>query len=509
MMLAVQAVFLSKVFAQNIAINASGSLPDTSAMLDVSSTQKGFLAPRMTTAQQNAIAVPANGLIVFNTSTNSLNVNTGSTSSPVWQPLAISGSGIGSLNGITANAQTFATDSAGKYFTITSSGTKHTFNLPDAAAANRGVINTTTQVFNGNKTFNNPLVAGGTFAASSTVTLSGILSGAATDSIVTINGSGVINKRTIADVTGNSWGTSGNGGTTAANFIGTSNNSSFRFRTNSLERMVVDSNGRVGIGTNAPPADFTLSQGAGISNARGIRFTGNSIGGTSTGTGFSMALGYNTAGNKQLWLGDADYLGNNTGTFFRFSASSGYCIMDAVSGDNNNRRTTQIGVGGDLNSAVILGSDLNAAAPGSYVWGNGNMAIGNGYRSNAAPVNGLIVQGKVGVGTSSAASTLQVGGSIAIAITTVTNADATLSDVNGTVIFNTGNTNRIVNLPSASSATGRIYIVKKNSTGTGRVTVTPATGETIDGAATYALTASWRYVNIQSDGTNWLVVGNN
>jgi hypothetical protein len=48
--------------------------PNASAQLDVSSTTKGLLPPRMTTAQRNNISNPANGLIIFNTTSNSLNV---------------------------------------------------------------------------------------------------------------------------------------------------------------------------------------------------------------------------------------------------------------------------------------------------------------------------------------------------------------------------------------------------------------------------------------------------
>ena len=46
--------------------------PDASAKLDIASTTKGFLPPRMTTAQRDAIVSPATGLVIFNTSTNSL-----------------------------------------------------------------------------------------------------------------------------------------------------------------------------------------------------------------------------------------------------------------------------------------------------------------------------------------------------------------------------------------------------------------------------------------------------
>jgi uncharacterized protein (TIGR02145 family) len=49
------------------AINSSGNPPHPSAMLDVSSDQSGFLLPRLTTAQRDAIADPAEGLLIFNT----------------------------------------------------------------------------------------------------------------------------------------------------------------------------------------------------------------------------------------------------------------------------------------------------------------------------------------------------------------------------------------------------------------------------------------------------------
>lgn len=53
--------------AQGLSVNTTGATPDSSAMLDVSSTSKGFLMPRMNTKQMNAISKPADGLMVFNT----------------------------------------------------------------------------------------------------------------------------------------------------------------------------------------------------------------------------------------------------------------------------------------------------------------------------------------------------------------------------------------------------------------------------------------------------------
>lgn len=50
-----------------VGINTDGSSPENSAMLDIKSTTRGLLIPRMTEAQRIAIANPATGLVVFQT----------------------------------------------------------------------------------------------------------------------------------------------------------------------------------------------------------------------------------------------------------------------------------------------------------------------------------------------------------------------------------------------------------------------------------------------------------
>lgn len=54
-----------------VAINTDASSPDASAMLDIKSTTKGLLAPRVTSAQRTAFASPADGLWVYDTDTKS------------------------------------------------------------------------------------------------------------------------------------------------------------------------------------------------------------------------------------------------------------------------------------------------------------------------------------------------------------------------------------------------------------------------------------------------------
>ena len=58
--------------------------PDASSILDVESTDKGILIPRLTTVQINAITNPANGLMVYNTDLNEFHFNCGTAAIPDW-----------------------------------------------------------------------------------------------------------------------------------------------------------------------------------------------------------------------------------------------------------------------------------------------------------------------------------------------------------------------------------------------------------------------------------------
>ena len=63
-------------------IIAGGATPNAAVVLQADSVTKGFLPPRMTTAEKNAIVAPPAGLIVYDTTLNKLCVFT-----TVWETI--------------------------------------------------------------------------------------------------------------------------------------------------------------------------------------------------------------------------------------------------------------------------------------------------------------------------------------------------------------------------------------------------------------------------------------
>jgi trimeric autotransporter adhesin len=93
-------LFMAPCIAQNVAINEDGSLPDPKAILDIRSSNKGVLIPRMSTADRQSLVGPK-GLLVYDTTTLSFWYSTGpnfNNTASLWQSLA-TGSTAWSLSG--------------------------------------------------------------------------------------------------------------------------------------------------------------------------------------------------------------------------------------------------------------------------------------------------------------------------------------------------------------------------------------------------------------------------
>jgi hypothetical protein len=86
---------------------------------------------------------------------------------------------------------------------------------------------------------------------------------------------------------------------------------------------------------------------------------------------------------------------------------------------------------------------------------------------------------------------------------------ATLTPADSTIFANAGAGAFTITLPSATAIAGRIYTIKKVDNGSNAVTIGTTSSQTIDSAATYVLLAANKYITVQSDGTNWYIIGNN
>jgi uncharacterized protein (TIGR02145 family) len=80
------ALFCATTLTAQVSVSTDGSSPDNSAMLDVKSSSKGVLLPRMTNIQRDAIADPATGLIIYNIEEQSIQVYDGTS----WMVLYLS-----------------------------------------------------------------------------------------------------------------------------------------------------------------------------------------------------------------------------------------------------------------------------------------------------------------------------------------------------------------------------------------------------------------------------------
>lgn len=110
---------------------------------------------------------------------------------------------------------------------------------------------------------------------------------------------------------------------------------------------------------------------------------------------------------------------------------------------------------------------------------------------------------RAGIRTVTPTSSLHVAGSFSTALATKSSA-YTLTETDSTILA-TGTTT--ITLPSASSITGRMYTVKKTDSAGTSITVATTSSQTIDGSTTYTLSAQYQSITVQSDGTNWIVIG--
>ncbi len=118
----------------------------------------------------------------------------------------------------------------------------------------------------------------------------------------------------------------------------------------------------------------------------------------------------------------------------------------------------------------------------------------------------------IGSNVSGATSTTALNGvttaaGIRQALATKT-ANYTLTTLDYTVLGNATTASFSLTLPTSVGATGQVYIIKKVDSTANTVTILTTSSQTIDGSTSKVLSYQYDGFQLQSDGANWIIIGN-
>lgn len=474
-------LFAFNSYAQQLKLGINPTQINPASVLELQSPNQGLLLTRVPdTNAINTFSPPAGMIIYFTDSNKITNINYGPNAgvyerkNGMWQRLLYAGDGsigIVSLNGSTVAAQTFATGTSGTDFNISTNAATgvHTFNLPDASATVRGLVNTSTQTFGGAKTFANTLTLGKDLFTSGSPGSDGQvlrssgagisprwenmfldslynvkISSPSSGQILQYNGSSWVN---AAGGSGLYWSLNGNGGTNPSNnFLGTTD----------YEPLVIKVN-KQQVGYFGTTSGGSSNIAFGLSASAGYQSIAFGYNATNTGIQ-SVTLGYGATSNSDytVTIGGESKVGTPTST----SANESIAIGRSTTASGFQSISVGSGASSTNNSAIAIGTGSTASGYQSSALGNGatasqqnSTAIGNGAIANVP--NTLILGGigpnvvNVGIGTSAPSNTLTVNsGTANTSGLTLTNLTSATSPTSGAAPIGVDNAGKVVTVNS-------------------------------------------------------------
>lgn len=461
--------------AQSMAINNDGSAADASALLDVKSTAKGILIPRMTKAEKNNIASPANGLLVYQTGPDSSGFHYYNGSQWTWVGTATDAWQLGGNMGTNAATQFIGTiDNNPLVF--------RTQNTEAMRLTSTGVLGIGTATPNSTYGFAHLELASDGFgvptdllirnAANSAGYAPGLIFQHAQGTLatpLTVNSGDYLSAINTMNYDGSNYVLSAGldmyaDGAVTTGIVPTrlqflTMNTAGSYST----RLTIKNDGKVGIGTTAP-SSLLANNSLNTTGSDGVGINAPSLGWNMNTGGYVMGL-YNSSTSP---------------------GSNGVVIK--VAGTSSTNRLLDVSTGA---TQATVGTPI------------------------------LVVRGNstVGIATSSPHSTLQVDGNIAVGVTmglaggTGGSPVSLASQKSYIGCSPADNTNNFYQLPDPTTCTGRIYYIRNNSSSffvnivTAAGNIFPGGSDVVAGGNTYTLnpTSAVKTVICISDGTNWTV----
>jgi hypothetical protein len=434
-------------WAQGVTIGAA-TAPDPSAVLDIVSSSKGVLLPRVVNV--TSIASPATGLIVYQTGgTAGYYYNAGTSTAANWKQLDVVGSAGDNLGNHVATQ--------GLTGTGASIGTTVGLGIRADGGLNLGQNSTGNNLYIGFR-------AGESNLATGTDNLfMGLQAGRA-------NTSGNTNL-----FIGSTAGANNNTGNSnlAIGYLAGQNN-----QTGSRNFQVGLQAGRANIASDNHFVGFF----AGTTTSTGSRntFEGNYAGVYNTTGNNNTALGYEVAKNNTS---------GNSNTLVGFRAGE-----SITTGSNNTALGYQAGPSsGTLTNATAIGYSASVSQSNALVLGGtGANAVQVGI-GTTAPTSTLTANGTVAVGVSNNFA----GGSQAAPLALSTNAATYMS------LQPNAAANSFFQLPAAASCVGRIYYFC--NVGSVAANLVSASTGTLASAFVMPTNSVGRMVLVISDGVNWTI----
>lgn len=293
----------------------------------------------------------------------------------------------------------------------------------------------------------------------------------------------------------------------------------------------------IGIGVNVDIADVTactaigygatchggfnvlIGQGSGVGNSSVANAVlGNQAGSTSMTGSSNTLVGYQsgttlTTGQSNVWLGRGagDSATNSTSNTF-IAGADGFQIGDIYFGngitDASPSAYTIHGTGGSGsnvaggNVTISAGISTGSAAGGSFIVKTSPATTSSTSPNTATTQLTIDSTGKAAFAAQVSLNGLQEG------ITSAKTGAYTLKKTDTVVQGDATSAAFTLTLPTAVGVDGQIYTIKKikGDTSLNAITIATTSLQTIDGASTTALNTTGETVQVQSDGSNWIIV---